>query len=206
MCSEVIYMLKKSIGLGIIVFCVLVIGLAGCNVTTSGTTTGGREYFPNTDGYSWSYRTTSTSTPDVYTTRMTFDGTAAVGSVVVQVARTEYTLGTLTNTYESYLRVTDTGVFAYGSSSYPTTEASTLYAFPLEVGNSWTTIYSTCEVLARENVTTPLGTYNNCFKIRSQGSSSSYGDVWLAPNVGMVKMESVSPYAVGTQELTSKNF
>jgi hypothetical protein len=220
-------MSNKLIGLGIILFCVFMIGSIGCGQTDTGETitttsstisstttttqlTGGREYYPNTDGYIWTYRVTSTSTPDVYTMRTTFDGTATVDSVVVQARRTEYILGNQISTYEGYFRVTDAGVFGYGSPSSPTTEARTEFVFPLEIGSSWTTDISTSEVVAIENVTVPLGTYNNCFKVvTSQPANDTYTNVWLASNVGIVKSEYFylnPPTVTTTSELTSKNF
>jgi len=77
--------------------------------------------------------------------------------------------------------------------------------YPLDVGTMWTvsgktkvffwgTITSSTEAIveAREDVTTPAGTYRDCFKIRQDYITSplkieltTY--MWLAPDVGLIK-------------------
>lgn len=218
---------KRIIGLGIIVFCVLVIGLIGCSTTTSTSTTttttvittttttvpGGQQYFPHTDGNAWNYQRTSSNTTETRTARVSFTGTAVVNSVkansvTAQLLRTEYlnSSGAPTSTSETLVSVTSAGVFSYGNSTDPTTEASTMYAFPLTIGSTWSGIYATFEVLAIENVTVPAGTYSNCFKVRQYNSSTSYSDTWLAENVGIVKALGVNSTSTTTTELTSVNF
>ncbi len=218
-------MLKKYFVLGLFLISAFVI--AGCNTgastgsttptttpttstttTTVSTLTGGREYYPNTDGNSWTYATTSTMTTETGTLRYTFDGTTTVDSIVVQKFKQESFSSTGSSTGESLDLVSDAGVFWYGSVESPTTEAVTKYVFPLKVGETWISEgASEAEVLAIETVTVPAGIYNNCFKI-SFPSPTQDIYVWLAPNVGMVKLYvySLTTTMGATMELTSKNF
>lgn len=186
---------------------VIILFSAGCsqNLSSSGSD-GGREYFPNTDGYSWTYRMSVSGTTETATARMTFTGTTTVGGTTVQIWRSEsiYTTGTITA--ESLIKVTDSAVTQYGTPTYPSSTPSTVIAFPLNVGSRWYT-YGTVEaiVTAQENVIVPSGTFNNCYKISSTlGSNSS--DLWLGKNVGIVKMLTTSTYGTYTLELISRNF
>ncbi|NQT29546.1 MAG: hypothetical protein HQ596_03130 [Candidatus Saganbacteria bacterium] len=234
-------MLKKSAGLillaSIFVFSVAIIGCSQLQQSQGIDGGGGREYFPNTDGYSWSYVGTfsSTQSGDAYPPLMitetsavaqqTFDGTAVLDPLTVQILKGESTITvealdlsyshTQTVTGEYYYRVTDSAVYYYGSYGNQGPEATYL-VFPLEIGNSW--VYSgTSEVLVEdiEDVTVPAGTYSNCYKLSSTGG----GLMWLAQNVGIVKFQSGSNQVsvengvvvgvattVSTYELTSKNF
>lgn len=180
--------------------------VTGCETLQTVDATGGREYFPNTDGYIWNYRSTQTGTTEIGLVKYSFNGTTTVGGLTVQKYKGEAFLGTLANTSESLMRVTDTDVKTYGSTTSPTTEATNYFIFPLKIGNKWL-ISGTNEatVVAQENVSVPAGTYINCFKIRYP-YGSSYTDMWLAKNVGIVKLLSYSTTGALTMELTSKSF
>ena len=191
----------------LILISMIILFSAGCSQNTSSSGSGGgREYFPNTDGYSWSYRMSMSGTTETATARMTFTGTTTAGGTTVQIWRTESFYTTGATTIENLIKVTDSSVTQYGTLVYPSTIPSTVIAFPLNIGSSWYT-YGTVEaiVTAQENVIVPSGTFNNCYKISStQGSNSS--DLWLGKNVGIVKMLTTSIYGTYTLELISRNF
>jgi hypothetical protein len=177
--------------------------ITGCETLQKAEVTGGREYFPNTDGYSWTYRATSSSTTEIQTSVFSFTGSATIDSLSVQIWKT----GSPSGTFESYLRVTDADVKFYGSPTYPSTvETSIFLVFPLKVGSKWNT-YGTTEanVIAQENVMVPLGTYNNCFKVQ-YGSGSMITYMWFGKNVGMVKLQTIMGTVEVNGDLTSKNF
>jgi len=71
----------------------------------------------------------------------------------------------------------------------------------LKVGTSWTIkgetvivkVNANATVVAQEDVTTPIGTFRNCFKIRQDYEVTGLINIsvktymWLAPNIGLVK-------------------
>lgn len=179
------------------VLMIAVVTILGCATVTStggGTSGGGREYFPNTDGYSWSYnyRPMSGSQMEM---NITFSGSITSGGKTFQVFKGN--IGIIT--FESYVIVTDSNVKTYNTL---TSEASTLLVFPLNVGSHWFNSGSDeSQVLALETVTVQAGTFNNCYKVRTTRQASFYDD-WYAPNVGLIKEINSS----ATLELVSKNF
>jgi len=181
--------------------------ITGCETLQTTGTSGGREYFPNTDGYSWTYRATFSGTTETQTLKISFSGTATAGSLTVQKWKSEIFSGTAVYTSESYLRVTDADVKYYGDPTYPSTiETGTFLAFPLKVGSKWFT-YGTSEanVVALENITVLLGAYNNCFKVKaSSGSINTY--MWFAQNIGCIKVQQTMGTFEVNMDLTSKNF
>jgi hypothetical protein len=193
--------------------------LIGCSQeTNTGSTTGGREYFPNTDGYSWTYRVSSPATTETATMKFTAAGTTTAGGVTVQKIRAEMTYGSSVSTMEALVRVTETDVSLYSSVTVTTPEVSKMIAFPLSVGSSWivyrsASVTQEASVVAQENITVPAGSYTGCFKMRMP-SFSLYGastiETWLAKNVGVVKVLMTSLYgtieSVGLYELTAKSF
>ena len=201
-------MSKKLIGFGLVMaIAFLVAFVVGCT-TTSEKVTGGREYFPNEDGYSWSYRVTFASTSETATMETTFSGTSAVDSIIVQ----KFIMRIIVDSFivqeeESFLQVSDAAVLGYGSPSYPTTEAAIILDFPLEVGKKWITSGTyEAEVLAIETVPVPLGSYDDCFKISTFIGSDTPALIWLAPNVGPVKMGMTMGTEEAVAELTYKSF
>ncbi|MCX5748688.1 MAG: hypothetical protein NTZ10_00365 [Candidatus Saganbacteria bacterium] len=197
------------------IFCALFLTMivTGCGQIVS-TTSEGREYFPNTDGFSWTYRSLSSATTEVSILRTGFDGFSTVGSQIVQKQKNETFRGSLIETSESLVRVTDSDVKDYGSPDYVKTQPSNMLVFPLFVGASWYTdgtIETT--VVNKEDVTTPAANYTNCFKLRTINPSSARivtVDMWLAKNVGVVKilinLDIGTATLITTIELTSKNF
>jgi hypothetical protein len=199
-------MSKKMIGMGLVMAIAFSVAfIVGCT-TTAGKATGGREYFPNEDGYGWRYSMTMTLPTTIVTgtTEATFVGTWEFDSIVAQVLVTETIFGSSPDTELNLVQVTDAAVLAYGTIGDSTTEATKLLDFPLSVGKKWVTIGTfESEVVARETVSVPLGDYDDCFKIYNSLDEVYW---WLAPNVGPVKYVDVDPTAVATMELVYKNF
>ncbi|MCX5748808.1 MAG: hypothetical protein NTZ10_00990 [Candidatus Saganbacteria bacterium] len=198
-------------------FCLIVISLvvilSGCAqspVASITSTTGGREYYPNTQGYSWTYTNTSGSTTSDWTE--SFTGVTTYNGMTMQVLHSNSGAGSS----DALIVVTDNNAKQYGTLASPTTEAITGLVFPLSIRSSWvdsvTSPVYTDTVISIEDVTVPAGTFTNCFKIKS-GSihSSGYGFYkWLAKDVGFVKWVSVAPGQTDgssyTDVLKSKNF
>jgi hypothetical protein len=72
----------------------------------------------------------------------------------------------------------------------PTSGWAKLLELPLRAGAFW---YGdeehsvSLEVMAAETVETPLGRFRGCFRIRIHASEPYLVDVWLAPDVGIVR-------------------
>ncbi len=184
----------------------LVVG--GCNTatTTSTVASAGREYFPNTEGYSWTYQATSFFAPTNYSLSLTFSGTAAVDSLVVQKQRYDYQ-DQIFPTMEALIAVNDLAVLSYGTTQSSTTSAFVTLDFPLTIGKTWfTEVTNEAEVITRESVTVPAGTFDDCLLVKYTFGSRQTNYYWYARNVGLVKGISIHVDGTGTLELTSKNF
>lgn len=188
----------------LLVFCSFIV-LAGCNIFQPTTSyLGGREYFPNTDGYSWTYVLRAEIPPfGIITgeTTSTFSGTKTIFGKPVQVMINQ--LGTTyISSQETYYDVSDSYVKIYGWSFSPTSEATTHLVFPLSLGQTW----NTSTVQSVEWVTVPKGTFE-CVKIRST-YDDGYSDTWYAKNVGWIKSCSIDNTlnSISTEELKSTNF
>jgi len=97
-----------------------------------------------------------------------------------------YTYDETSDTWEYdfsyYLLVTNDEVRFYydDTSSY-----YTFLKMPLKVGDEWqVSAAETAKVLAQENVTVPVGTFNNCYKIQYSLSGSPYMNLWFPSGVG----------------------
>ena len=69
-----------------------------------------------------------------------------------------------------------------------------LYDFSAEVGASWTAPDPPNTIMGRmrlssktDSVSTPMGTFTNCYHFNHQIDGSNYYDEWFAPDVGIVK-------------------
>ncbi|MFA4844218.1 MAG: hypothetical protein WC632_04615 [Candidatus Margulisiibacteriota bacterium] len=173
----------------------------------------GRNYFPNTDGYSWQYNLNQSGAKMI----STFNGTTVInGSLNVQKYESTY-LDSNGNVYlstiESYHVVNDSGVYFHGYPSYSTVEGSPLLLFPLETGKSWTYsssgIYKTIiTVMGQETITVPAGSFD-CYKVAYVSYNgtveSSRVNYWFGNGVGLVK-STLDNANNDTIVLDSKNF
>jgi|GEM_PF-6422941 len=129
-----------------------------------------------------------------------------IGGVATQICKT-WLIGSAN---ESYLKITDSGVFFYGSNGATTTEPLTYISFPLTLGKTWEFYPGllTMEVSRADfGLTVAEGSYNNCYEVTLRGFEGSDSCVVLAPNVGIIKMEQYSGTTItSTAELASKNF
>lgn len=193
------------IGIFVCLGCLIV----GCNVVSSSSGGGGRNFFPNGEGYTW--RTMATDGP---TTLVTFEGTTTVDSTTVQIYKQMFfdSGGTMQGTSETYFQVTDSAVYLYGYSSSLIVPAQTFLQFPLAVGNSWTvaSVGSTtlvASVTENSSVTVPAGTFN-CYRVdyvaSTGGDESTTISYWFGENAGIVKGASSS--STTEVELAWKSF
>lgn len=161
---------------------------------------GEKDYWPLAVGNIWDYQVSTTVTmPDTtitftdtmkieVTRETTLDNNTAVFEVI-----TEMTVDTIVTTDTAYYQETDEYVFAYDEKS--TTNPDTLLVLPIEEGKSWTVHKDsletiTMEVVGKETVTVPAGTYEDCWKgrqIQTDGTDAETMYVWLAPDVGWIK-------------------
>jgi len=209
-------MTNKFLGLGLVLGLglMMVVVMVGCGAGAPDLpTTGGVEFFPHTDGYSWTYNieVDILSSPEaIGTMEVTFNGTTEVSGITVQKRETFLTTyNSLTYTTTHCVKVTDSYVKGYGEIGDTTTEACTTLSFPLSVGKTWTAYtfenVFTAEVIAAENVTVPAGTFAT-FKIDYPAQGTAY--YWYAENIGLVKFALYDDDDNLRQryELTSKNF
>jgi hypothetical protein len=71
-----------------------------------------------------------------------------------------------------------------------------LYDFSAEEGSSWTAPDPPNTVMGRmrlrstaDSVTTPMGTFYNCYRFTHQIDGSNYYDEWFAPDIGIVRRD-----------------
>lgn len=191
------------VSLGLLVFAIAI----GCAKVTKTSVSGGSEYFPHEDTYSWRYNHSESTTGEVTETKATFTGTASVDSISAQIFTHEYNVGTPSaQKFDVLYKVTDTAVLQYGLATSPMTDPLTYLAFPLEVGKSWMMGGTKVQVVAIETVTVPAGTFNNCFKISYPSTGYEYSYTWLAPNVGRIKRAESYQGDVWIEELFDKSF
>ena len=172
---------------------------------------GGKSYFPNGVGNTWTY-----SNDDGTSMTVTVDRTDVIfGNIAVQlfVATDLDSGGHVTDTDEEYYRVTDAGVYDHGTPTYPQETGLPWLLFPLTVGKTWTFVDGTtydriATVVAIENVTVPAGTFS-CYKVsytwKQDDTEISTDTSWFGDGVGVVKVvSSGSPEIVSVLE--SYNF
>jgi hypothetical protein len=160
---------------------------------------GEKDYWPVTVGNIWNYQQIANITAP----ETTFADTS---TMKVEVTK-ETTLDNNTAVFEiiesgegwtdtSYWQKTDEYLFWYDDKS--DTEPDTSLVFPLEEGNTWnvhkdSSYTETMRVMGKESVTVPGGTYDDCWKgmdIYTDGTIAETAYVWLAPDIGWVKMTS----------------
>jgi len=161
--------------------------LTGCGQQVS--TSQDEGYFPHGDGYSWTYiviSTTEIAGVDPYTTTTEetyyFDGTTIITNEIV--AQNYCKQG---SPYKVYYLINDTGVYRFGDSLFPTTEAKIILSYPLNIGKKWEGLTgNTVEVTAYETVSVPLGTFY-AYKISHDwGLNDEYYE-WYPNNIGEIK-------------------
>ncbi|MCX7994366.1 MAG: hypothetical protein N3A65_01145 [candidate division WOR-3 bacterium] len=171
---------------------------------------GEKDYWPLSVGNVWEYQSqTKVTTPDT-----TFTIT---DSLKIEITG-ETTLNNGKKVFEAimsngggdttYWEKTDDYVFIYDNKA--DTEPDTALVLPLEEGKTWNfhkdSLYTeTIKIIGKESVTVPAGTYDDCWKAMDIYSSTSITEtsyVWLAPDVGQVKMirtESDTNYTMETK-------
>ena len=169
------------------------------STTTLAVFKGYREYYPNTDGYSWTY-TRDFSDGTSQTEKITYSGTTVAVGQTLQIAKRESFLPGSVSTSEILFKVSDTAVYVV-QKLLGSDVLAALFGFPLFVGSN----SGSSTVLALEDVIVPAGSFHNCFKLSASDSGYTY-HTWLAPNVGMVKAEKINSHSVSTAELTGNNF
>ncbi len=187
-------MFKKILVALVIIVLVFVAGVwvAGCGQTLQ---VSSPNYFPHNDGYSWEYACKQTvgTSESSWTKTYYFDGTATLsdGRIVQKLMVSEEATATSIKCSSfagtsGYYQIDDSGVRHYGSLSHPTTEATLILPFPLDVGNTWERgAIGTFEVIGVETVDVPAGSFST-FKVGLQEEGFEMYE-WYADGVGMVK-------------------
>ncbi|MGB9720643.1 MAG: hypothetical protein ACPL28_04070 [bacterium] len=161
---------------------------------------GEKDYWPLTVGNVWNYQMIATITAP--------DTTFADSSTMKWEVTGETTLDNNTAVFEvvnsgegyadtSYYQKTDNYLFIYEAKADDVPD--TVLALPIEEGGTWTvhkdSLYTeTMRVMSKETVTVPAGTYDDCWKamdIYNDGVFAETAYVWLAPDLGWIKMTSV---------------
>lgn len=168
----------------------------------------GRNYFPSSPGNTLAYKYSNGDSMVI-----TFEGETVVsGSITAQLTKSYNVSSGRPYTSEAYYKVTDSGVFYYGSPQYPTTEAQEILKFPLSIGASWTQWSSgqsstTISVISQESVTVAAGTFD-CFKVKYANYTGTLETfsyyIWYGNGAGWVKIDT-EPSSTSIK-LESKNF
>jgi hypothetical protein len=152
--------------------------------------TGAADYWPMADGNTWTYRGVeivayADSAPD----------TTIVEDAMIWKFGGQVKLDDGTDVWpmeagqggSAYFSESRNAVLLYTDVSDATPD--TWLLLPLEEGKAWTYASVTMLVRGKETVEVPAGTYKDCWKVeRQEADGSSF--IWLAPNVGVVLMES----------------
>ena len=175
------------------------------------------EYYPTDLGNIWVLETADGTERVTYTIEASEE--RIDGREIALFKRTVETLGTDETTGETYfVHFDEDGVklhkvvaelgSLFGTATAVLSPPVLFFPVSLALGDSWefmlesevvltgpVSVFSAYEVVAVEDVVTPAGTFENCLKIRldtktvtaSISRSTSYQ--WLAPNVGIVRVE-----------------
>jgi hypothetical protein len=185
----------------------IAIFVSSCSLLQQTSSGGGESYFPSVDGNTWFLVNNDGSSQ-----LMTVEGTVTIGSVTAKRFYSTYFSSSYgTSTSESYFRVDSSGVYAHGSPTSPMSIGIPFLVFPLEVGKSWDIVTGTysskANIVAKENVTVPAGTFD-CYKVKYSsynGTVETYSyNYWFGNNAGPVKM--TSGYSTFETVLQWKNF
>lgn len=184
------------------------VGIVGCGKAVNSPVK--LSYFPHEDGYRWEYRCRFVAGPSESSSFKRiryFDGTTILPSgltvqnfivtdeVAAHAAKAFSkinTFGLLLSSPKNYCYIDGTGVYSFGSSSYPATEAKLILPLPLEVGKVWqrgSGIFNLiCEAVGEEEIAVPAGTYNAVkVNVRESSTTEPLYYEWYADGIGMVK-------------------
>jgi hypothetical protein len=178
------------------------------------------DYLPLAVGNQWNYDMT-------YSMMMTSDTLQNTGTSVTEITRqtvlnnnVEVLEQVTTNTWDdtlmnpnsidtTYLYKTPANLLVYDDLA--DTDPDTSLVLPILAGNTWV-VYAdtmdtlTAEVLGREAVTVPAGSYNSCWNVEYTSLGQTQHD-WFAIDVGIVKYSMIidqPPVVIEfTKELTS---
>ena len=181
-------------------------------------TTIAQNYFPTEIGYTWVLDSQDKAERMTYTIEAS-DQTIN-GIELLNIKTVTETLGTdVAMAQEIFVDIKEEGIYVYkyvvevddlfGVATALLYPPQLFYPTPLTLGETWQitaeselniigpfTFLSTNEVIAVEDVVTPVGTFEDCLKIRLRTRSISAAGItpattyqWLAPDFGPVKFE-----------------
>ena len=167
----------------------LVVLIVGCGDDEEGTV-----FFPLSVDNEWNYDMTMTETTPSDTTVVTGtqsqeitaattldDGTAVFEQTMI------VTIGTIVDTSIEYIEETEDYLLAYDTKA--DTMPDTVAALPPEVGKTWNVDdNTTAEYIGQESVTVPAGTFSDCWKMVHIESTNDTTWIYVAENVGPVKI------------------
>jgi hypothetical protein len=174
---------------------VLIIGCGGDD---------GTNYFPLTVDNEWNYDMTITTiiVIDTVTSDTTVltgtqnqeitaetvldNGTAVFEETMIMTMEID-TLTTIVDTSIFYIEETEDYLLGYDTKA--DTIPDTVAVLPPETGKTWNVDDSTtAEYIGQESVTVPAGTFSNCWKMVQVESTNDTTWIYLAENVGPVKI------------------
>ncbi len=181
--------------------------LAALLLVTGCTTETTPDFYPMTVGSVWCYDGLTTMTTDgtdtlstsVSHTEVTGTATLTGGEDVSEFSHVEtayvHVPFETTEVYSEMSYARQSGDYILGYDDLGDSEPDTALALPLEQGKTWTVSASgdttvVAEVVGREDVTVPAGTYADCWKVKmtlSVGGESQVIYWWYADGIGRVK-------------------
>ena len=167
-----------------------VIVIIGCGLF------GGEDYFPLKVDNVWNYEgqviatDTITSTTDTIPIKLTNKITAKDADNFYTLTRT-VTIDTIVSpTDTTFVKETDDAILSYETK---TSTPDTTLLLPLKENKTWTSRVGTdtivYTVMVKEDVTVPVKTYKNCWKVKMVENGGTPVYLWYADGTGMVQMK-----------------
>ena len=182
--------LKKSIIS--IIFVMLISSILSCGSDDELSVMSG-DYLPLDIGNSWVF--TNSEDPDtqltVSITGITALSDGRTATVVTAVeGDDEWDKGYVSKTAEGLL---------LAHSETDDLEGELFYIPTIKIGSRWEGDRGwAAEVVAREDVNTPAGRFKNCFRLNMLDDGDKFATLWLANNVGPVKLQEIETVGAGS--------
>lgn len=162
--------------LSVVIAAILINAITGCGGSDDVI---GDDYLPIAVGSSWTFI-------DPERPR-TSDNISITGITKLNNGETAF-ISTTSDGEEGYLSRTANNLILFHQ-TINDLQGELIYSPPIKVGTTWQGREGEARVVTQENVNTPAGIFQNCFRIDVHiVNDDDYYSIWLAKNVGPVKL------------------